>query len=151
VIVNFFIDHNDITAIRSEPIHHGSGYYSPRFPIPCLGKRLEVHALNAIGQRLYALHFGRPKIASRDVIQSLLTEAARDVDGQKFSRHFFLTEWEEVVDAWQMGTWEAYRDVRRLGRKTRLPEPQCAHSGRCLRGLHSQLESQGLNDSRALS
>jgi superfamily I DNA/RNA helicase len=28
------------------------------------------------------------------------------------------------VDAWQLETWEAYRDVVRLGRKTRLPEAQ---------------------------
>jgi superfamily I DNA/RNA helicase len=35
-----------------------------------------------------------------------------------------LTEWEQVVDAWQLRTWEAYRDVARLGRKTRLPEAQ---------------------------
>ncbi len=30
------------------------------------------------------------------------------------------------MDAWQLDTWEAYRDVVRLGRKTRLPEPQRA-------------------------
>jgi len=35
-----------------------------------------------------------------------------------------MTEWEQVVDAWQLETWEAYRDVRRLGRKTRLKEKQ---------------------------
>jgi superfamily I DNA/RNA helicase len=35
-----------------------------------------------------------------------------------------LTEWEQVVDAWQLDGWEAYRDVARLGRKTRLPEAQ---------------------------
>jgi superfamily I DNA/RNA helicase len=29
-----------------------------------------------------------------------------------------------VVDAWQLETWESYRDVARLGRKTRLPEAQ---------------------------
>jgi hypothetical protein len=81
---------------------------------PRLGERLEVHAMNAIGRRLYALHFGGPKIAARDVIQPLLQDAAREVDGHKFSRHFLLTEWEEVVDAWQLDTWEAYRDVRRL-------------------------------------
>lgn len=27
-----------------------------------------------------------------------------------------------MVDAWQIATWEDYRDVARLGRKTRLPE-----------------------------
>ena len=29
-----------------------------------------------------------------------------------------------MVDAWQLDSWEAYRDVARLGRKTRLPEQQ---------------------------
>ena len=42
----------------------------------------------------------------------------------KFSPHFLLTEWEQVVDAWQLDSWEQYRDVARLGRKTRLPEAQ---------------------------
>lgn len=91
---------------------------------PRIGERLEVHAINSIGRRLFELNFGWPNIASRIVIQQLLTEAAREVDGQKFSVHFLMTEWEDVVDAWQLETWEAYRDVMRLGRKTRLLEKQ---------------------------
>jgi superfamily I DNA/RNA helicase len=78
--------------------------------------------MSAIGQRLYELNFNRPSIASREVIRELLTEAAEEVDEHKFSLHFLMTEWEQVVDAWQLETWEAYRDVMRLGRKTRLPE-----------------------------
>ena len=35
-----------------------------------------------------------------------------------------IREWENVVDAWQVDSWDAYRDVRRLGRKTRLPVEQ---------------------------
>jgi adenine-specific DNA-methyltransferase len=66
---------------------------------PRLGERLEVYALNAIDCRLYEAHFGRPRIASRDVIQPLLADAAGAVEGQRFSPHFILTEWEEVVDA----------------------------------------------------
>lgn len=46
------------------------------------------------------------------------------VEGHKFSPHFLMAEWEQVVDAWQLDTWESYRDVVRLGRKTRLPEKQ---------------------------
>jgi hypothetical protein len=111
---------------------------------PRLGERLEVHAMHAIGRRLYALHCGRPQIATRDVMQPLLEEAAREVDGQKFSRHFLLIEWEEVVDAWQLDTWEAYRDVRRLGRKTRLPEQQRAVLWAIFVRMRSQLASQGL-------
>ena len=89
---------------------------------PRIGERLEVHAINSIGQRLYKLNFGRPHIASSEVIIPLLERAAIEVKGHKFSRHFLMTEWEQVVDAWQLETWEAYRDVMRLGRKTRLPE-----------------------------
>ncbi len=89
---------------------------------PRIGERLEVHAMNAIGHRLYELNFGRPHIASLEVIKQLLEEAAADVDNNKFSLHFLMTEWEQVVDAWQLETWEEYRDVKRLGRKTRLPE-----------------------------
>jgi len=37
-----------------------------------------------------------------------------------FAPRFLLTEWEQVVDAWQLDSWEAYRDVARLGRKTRF-------------------------------
>jgi mRNA-degrading endonuclease RelE of RelBE toxin-antitoxin system len=91
---------------------------------PRLGERLEVHALNGIGLRLYELNFGRPRIATREEIRLLLEEAAGAVAGHKFSLHFLVTEWEDVVDAWQLDSWEAYRDARRLGRKTRLPEKQ---------------------------
>ena len=91
---------------------------------PRLAERLEVHAMNAIGRRLYELNFGRPDIASRESIQQLMEEAAGASEGSRFSLPFLLTEWERVVDAWQLETWEDYRDVVRLGRRTRLPESQ---------------------------
>ncbi len=93
---------------------------------PRLGERVEVHAMDGIGRRLYEVNFGRPQIASREVIRELLEQAAREIEGRKFSLHFLLSEWEQVVDAWQLETWEAYRHVTRLGRKTRLPEEQRA-------------------------
>ncbi len=111
---------------------------------PRLGERLEVHAIEAIGRRLYEMHFGRPRIASRDVIRQLLTEAAGEVPGLKFNPRFLLTEWEAVVDAWQLESWEAYRDVRRLGRKTRLPEPQRVGLWSIFDSVRSRLNDQGL-------
>ena len=78
--------------------------------------------MNAIGERLYGLNLGKVRIASPETIQALLAESAAKVDGHSFSRNFLVTEWEQVVDAWQLNSWEAYRDVARLGRKTRLPE-----------------------------
>jgi len=91
---------------------------------PRIGERLEVYAMNAIGKRLYELNVGSPQIAPREMSQQLLEKASGETDGHKFGRHFLMTEWEQVVDVWQLETWEAYRDVIRLGRKTRLPEKQ---------------------------
>ena len=89
---------------------------------PRLAERLEVHAIDAIGERLYKSLVGQVNLAQREVVQDLLRDAAAHVGDHKFSATFLLTEWEQVVDAWQLDTWEAYRDVVRLGRKTRLPE-----------------------------
>jgi hypothetical protein len=91
---------------------------------PRLGERIDVHSLDAIGLRLYKAHVGVATLASREVLRELIRDAAGAVEGHKFGLHFLLTEWEQVVDAWQLDSWEAYRDVVRLGRKTRLPEPQ---------------------------
>jgi mRNA-degrading endonuclease RelE of RelBE toxin-antitoxin system len=91
---------------------------------PQLAERVEVHAMDAIGRRLYGLNIGPVQTASREVVQELLSEAASSVQGHTFGRRFLLAEWEQVVDAWQLATWEEYRDVARLGRRTRLPEQQ---------------------------
>lgn len=93
---------------------------------PRLAERLEVHAMNAIGERLYEQRFGRPQIASRGQVRQWIEEEAAKAPGLKFSLNFLLTEWEDLVDAWQLESWEAYRDLKRLGRKTRLPEAQRA-------------------------
>lgn len=93
---------------------------------PRLAERLEVHSIDAIGHRLFKPHLGQSQIVSQVTVLELLKEAAAEVGGHKFSLPFLLTEWKQVVDAWQLETWEAYRDVRRLGRKTRLPEKQRA-------------------------
>ncbi len=93
---------------------------------PRLAERIDVHSLNALGLRLYKSHCGPANLASREAVRELLGEASKAVGGHKFSLHFLLTEWEQVVDAWQLETWESYRDVARLGRKTRLLEAQRA-------------------------
>lgn len=93
---------------------------------PRLGERIDVHSLDAIGLRLYKAHVGPATIAGRDVVREVVREAATAITGHKFGLPFLLSEWEHVVDAWQLDTWEFYRDVARLGRKTRLPEAQRA-------------------------
>lgn len=91
---------------------------------PRLGERLEVHAVPSIGERLYRSLVGPVTLAKPDEIAALLRDAAAAAGGYKFRQRFLVAEWEQIVDAWQLDTWESYRDVVRLGRKTRLPEEQ---------------------------
>ncbi|MBX3630087.1 MAG: ATP-dependent helicase [Nitrosomonas sp.] len=110
---------------------------------PRLGERIEVAAMEAIGLRLYAAEFGKPAFASRDEIATLLKTAAAQVDGLKANAAFLLAEWEDVVDAWQVDGWETYRDARRLGRKTRLPEAQRALYWQAFAQVQAQLKQAG--------
>lgn len=109
---------------------------------PQLGERIEVFAMNAVGRRLYELHFGKPKLATLEVVREGL-EAATQGSEHPFTLRFLLSEWEGVVDAWQLKSWESYRDVNRLGRKTRLPEKQRAALWEVFGRLNTTLDAGG--------
>jgi UvrD-like helicase C-terminal domain/UvrD/REP helicase N-terminal domain len=111
---------------------------------PRLAERIDVFSLDAIGLRFYKAHVGPVKPAGRGRVADLLKGAAAAVSGHKFSRQFLLTEWEQLVDAWQLDRWEAYRDVARLGRKTRLPEAQRAALWSIFEQVIAGLSSEGL-------
>lgn len=90
---------------------------------PRLAEQIEIFALNDIGLKLYKINIGQPNIVSNEQLMEFLKKTSTTVE-HKFSLSFLLTEWQQVVDMWQIKSWEAYRDVKRLGRKTRLPEQQ---------------------------
>src|SRR5271165_4185001 len=111
---------------------------------PRLAERIDVHSLNAIGLRLHKAHVRPATIAGGDEVRELLKEAASAAEGHKFSLHFLATEWDQVVDAWPLENWEAYRDVVRLGRKTRIPEPQRKVLWAIFERVRAGLKSRGL-------
>ena len=111
---------------------------------PRLGERIEVHSMNAIGRRLYERIVGPLKLASREMIVQSLRNVAGTTPGNTFSERFVLAEWEQVVDAWQLTSWEAYRDVPRLGRKTRLPEKARLVLWSIFEKVQQDLSSRGL-------
>ena len=92
---------------------------------PRLGERIDVYSLNTVGVRLFKAHVGPVTIVGEDKLRNIIRDESERTE-HKFSTHFLLAEWGQVVDAWQLKTWEEYRDVVRLGRKTRLPESQRA-------------------------
>lgn len=91
---------------------------------PRLGEQIEVLSMRAVGIRLFELNLGKPKLVSPERLKHILQEASGSAPQHKFTLRFLMGEWDQIVDAWQLSSWDEYRDVSRLGRKTRLREPQ---------------------------
>ncbi len=117
---------------------------------PRLAERLEGLSIDEVGARLYRSHVGPMTLASRAVVRDLLRSASQAIGEHKFSLLFLTTEWEQVVDAWQLESWDAYRDVSRLGRKTRLAEPKRAVLWSIFERVRADLASRKLITSAQL-
>ena len=111
---------------------------------PRLAERVEVYAIDTVGERLYRAQLGSPKIATQEQVQEFLAKSAGQAETHNFSPRLLLSEWENVVDAWQLDSWEAYRDIRRLGRKTRLPVEQRSNLWSIFERVKAQLRDRGL-------
>lgn len=122
---------------------------------PRLAERLEVADMNTMGQRLLARVGGKGaaqiKLAQpadvRTALATALDKARTDNSASlltRFNLNFVLGEWTDVVDAWQLTSWEGYRDVKRLGRKTRLNEAQRQALWRVFEDAQQRLDAQGL-------
>ncbi|MCA0377697.1 MAG: UvrD-helicase domain-containing protein [Gemmatimonadetes bacterium] len=86
--------------------------------------RITVDALDEVVIGLHERVFGQPQVATATMVSALIATVAAEQGQRAFSTAFLQREWDEVVDAWQVSSWEAYRDVPRLGRKHRLSEAQ---------------------------
>ena len=86
---------------------------------PDVMARMTVKPIKAVGYDLYAAWFGQPNLAPPSLVARLLADAAA-AEGVSSTVRFLEQEWSEVVDAWQVDSEDAYRDVPRRGRKTRL-------------------------------
>ena len=120
---------------------------------PRLAERIDVVAIDELGERLFKFAFGKPALASTPVVRQLLADAMASVAvggsqapalPTKFGAGFLWSEWHEVVDPWQLDTWEAYRDVKRLGRKTRLSEAQRALLWKVFASVRDGLQAANL-------
>ncbi len=91
---------------------------------PRLADRIDVCSLDSLGLRLHQSLIGKVAVAPREQVIELVKKASGTVEGHKFTRQFLTAEWDQIVDAWQLDSWESYRNVPRLGRKVRLSEAQ---------------------------
>ena len=109
-----------------------------------LSDRITVRSIDEVGIEAYEADLGTPSIPTPAMLRTLLKSASNQAPEHKFSLHFLETEWNDVVDAWQLDSWEAYRDVPRLGRKTRLGEKQRAILWAIFEQVRHELEERGL-------
>lgn len=92
---------------------------------PRIGDQIELHSLKDYALNLYRARIGRkPNLVSESDLSEIIKAASEKAMPHKFSLFFLVSEWKEIVDAFQLKSWEEYRNVPRLGRKTRLPEAQ---------------------------
>lgn len=114
---------------------------------PRLAERLEVQSVIGIGERLYAAKIGRLKVASEQTVAHALAQAVADAGSSvtpALTLSFVQSEWDGLINEWQVESWEAYRDLVRLGRKTKLPEARRAAVWAVVEKARAQLREQGL-------
>lgn len=92
---------------------------------PKIGEQIEIQPLKNYALNFYRARLGqKPNIVSDEDLKNIIACASKKIGKHNFAPAFVLSEWNEIVDARWLKTWEEYRDVVRLGRKTRLPEQQ---------------------------
>jgi superfamily I DNA/RNA helicase/mRNA-degrading endonuclease RelE of RelBE toxin-antitoxin system len=109
---------------------------------PLLGEQLQVLSMQKMGEGLFRPRFGPPNLIGKDELAQLIADAAAQTPGRGFPQRFLMAEWEQVVDAWQLTSWEDYRDVKRLGRRTRLSQSQRQELWAIYEQVRSQLRAR---------
>ena len=99
-----------------------------------------------VANDLYTLAFGHtPRAASKEQLKAALEAVVKEQKLTSFTIRFLVSEWNNVVDAWQIGTLEDYRNVPRLGRKSRMGSKQRGRVWPVFVRTRELLEAQGLN------
>ena len=94
---------------------------------PSVIPRVTVTPFRGVAEELYQLAFGRrPHAPSDKLVSDALAKAFADLGVTEFTARFLLSEWTNVIDAWQLDSAKAYAEVPRLGRKNRLGPKQRA-------------------------
>ncbi len=111
---------------------------------PRVLERLEVSALDSLAVRMHAAGGHSGKLASEGEVLEAIRNASASVAGHRFGVAFLASEWLHIVDAWQIASWDSYRDVARLGRKTRLAESQRRVLWQIFESVRGELSARGL-------
>ena len=110
------------------------------------GSNVTILPFEGVARDLFTLAYGHaPRAASKEQVKAALEAAVKEVGIAGFTIRFLVSEWNNVVDAWQIDTLDAYRDVPRLGRKNRMGSKQRERVWPVFARARELLEAQGLN------
>jgi hypothetical protein len=108
-------------------------------------RRVTVLPYRAVADELYQLAFGHRAVVASDLqVTDAVTKASEAVGAQGFTPRFLLSEWQHVVDAWQIADVEAYAKVPRLGRKNRMSAGQRERLWPVFAAVRASLAKRGL-------
>ena len=107
--------------------------------------RVTILPFKGVAADLFTLAFRHePKPAKQEEVEAALNTAAKELDLTEFPARFLMSEWSNVVDAWQITSLDAYRDVPRLGRKNRLSAKRRERIWPVFERTREKLESRGV-------
>ena len=107
-------------------------------------RRITVASFQRVAEQLFQLvHGSRPRIGGEPMLRRLLKDAAEAQNVRGFSDRFLLSEWTHVIDAWGLGSADEYRDVQRMGRKSRLGPNQRGRLWPVFEAVRRGVEEQG--------
>ena len=108
--------------------------------------RLSVKSLDDFALDHHEAAIGRVSVATRGMVRRAVEDAhaAHGAHLPWLSPELLEAEWRDVVDAWQLGSLDAYRGVKRVGQRTRLGEKQREAVWACLEAARKQLDAAGL-------
>ena len=105
-----------------------------------------ILSFEEVAIELYTLAFGRtPRIANEAHVKRALETAANELENTKFTIQFLVSEWRNVIDAWQVDNLETYQNVLRIGRRSRVSSGQRERVWPVFARTRELLTGQGLH------
>ncbi len=110
-----------------------------------LSSQFTVKAIKRVAYDLFTARFGQPQMTKSSQIKVLIEKYAKSVEGLKLSSQFLYSEFIDIVDAWQLSTWDDYCNVVRLGRKARLGNAQREQAWQVFEPVIKELKTRKLH------
>lgn len=111
---------------------------------PYLRQRITTRAIDQAAHELYTRAFSQPTLATPAQIRAAIKSAVEAGFGAGHSSAFLFEEWDELVDAWGLHDLDAYTNVPRIGRRTRLGPKQRESAWEVFSHVREHLAKRGV-------